>query len=167
MARKCSICGISGHNAKTCKKNKEVKLESNKPKKRKCSICSTYGHDARNCPSKNKPIEEVLGIESISSLPRAKKKEKELGYQILEEAKKKVDRVEVDGLMPQKGLWLVNFKRQKIAGKIVQVKRSGGVIWKDCLGALITTPQETLIEKEYSYLTELEPEMLSWKIIGR
>jgi hypothetical protein len=37
--RRCSICGMTGHNAQTC------------PEARRCSICNGYDHDARNCPN--------------------------------------------------------------------------------------------------------------------
>ncbi len=37
--RRCSICGLTGHNAQTC------------PEARRCSICNGYDHDARNCPN--------------------------------------------------------------------------------------------------------------------
>jgi hypothetical protein len=154
----CSVCGGKSHNSRTCKESKKP----DKPKGRKCSICNTFGHYASTCPNKDKPV-----IEAPSSFSAAKQKKKELGHQLLKEKNKKVDRVEVDGLTPQKGLWLVNFKRKKIAGKIVQVKRNGSVVWKCALGALNTTPQERLIEMEYSYIQDLEPEMLNWKIIGR
>lgn len=187
MGRKCSICHQEGHYSSTCPIKKDAvdialevsehKLKSfndkfpareKKKKQRKCSICNTFGHNARGCPNKNKPIEETLNIDTVSiSSAARKRKEKQLGRQILEEQNKKVERVEVDGQIPKRGLWLVNTEKQKVAGKISKVKRDGTVLWKDCLGAIIPTNQNTLIEQGYSYIEELEVEMLSWKIVGR
>jgi len=136
-----------------------------KKRQRKCSICSTLGHNAATCPDKNKTIEEIIGTKS--SLSRAAKKEKELGHQILKDKKKKVERIEIDGLIPQKDMWLVNLKRKKIAGKICKVKRNGDIVWRSVLSATVITPQEKMIENGYSYLKDLEVEMLGWEIVGR
>jgi hypothetical protein len=134
-------------------------------KKRKCSICNTLGHNARTCPEKDKPIEQSLNVKPTSTLSEAKKKEKELGHSILAAQKKKVEREEINGLTPQKGLWVINSTSRKIAGKIVKVKRNGDIVWKSSSGASIVTNQQKIREEGYSYLTDLEPEMLKWKII--
>jgi hypothetical protein len=128
--------------------------------KRKCSICFTRGHNSRTCPNKNKPV-----AQSTSTFSRRKEKEKELGHKLLAEKRKKVEREEIDGLVPTAGLWVVHHKRKKIAGKIVKVKRNGDIIWRSAGGASVTTAQETLIDEGYSYITDLEPEMLRWRII--
>jgi len=131
-------------------------------KKRRCGICGGIGHNARSCSEKDKPL---VVAQSVSTQSRAKKKEKELGHKLLAEKNKKVDREEIDGLIPAKGLWIVHHPRKKIAGKIVKVKKNGDVVWRSALGASITTPQNSFKEEGYSYLIDLEPEMLLWKIV--
>lgn len=141
---------------------KKRKARAKKKRQVTCSVCNTVGHNARGCPSKNQPIIETKAETSFS---KAKAKQKELGHKILAEKKKKVEREEIDGLAPQKGLWIVHHLRKKIAGKISKVKRNGEVVWKSALGAIISTDQQKLIKEGYSYIKDLEPEMLRWKII--
>ena len=59
--KRCSICGLPGHNAQTCPKARRCSIcngydhdARNCPKARRCSICNRYGHDARNCPYREK-----------------------------------------------------------------------------------------------------------------
>jgi hypothetical protein len=134
-----------------------------KPKGRKCSICDTHGHNARTCPNKNKPIVES----SVKTISKKKLKDKELGRKILAEKAVVEDRIEVEGLVPRKNYWLVNKDRQKIAGKILQVKKNGDILWKDIFGATQATNQKRLIDQGYSYIEDLEVEMLDWNILGR
>ncbi len=55
--RKCGICGLPGHNARTCpdKKPKGPNAPAKKVKTggRKCGGCGQSGHDKRNCPNKD------------------------------------------------------------------------------------------------------------------
>ena len=44
--RKCSICGCSGHNSRTCSNRKPVGIRG----KRLCSLCGATGHNKRTCP---------------------------------------------------------------------------------------------------------------------
>jgi hypothetical protein len=135
------------------------KTRAKKRKPKTCSQCGRTGHTRQTCKTELNP-----GIEIDTS---AINKDRELGHKLLKESKQKVEREEIDGLVPATGLWIVNHSRKKIAGKICYVKRTGEVVWKSALGATTATPQEVFKKEEYSYLENLEPEMLSWNIVGR
>lgn len=131
---------------------------------RKCGVCGKKGHNARTCP-RNKKVElEPINVQPVISFSDAQAKKKEQAHKILKEQNQKVERQEIDGLIPVAGLWIVNIKRKRIAGKITQVKRNGEVTYHTALGASVSTAQERLKEAGYSYIQDLEPEMLRWRV---
>lgn len=127
--------------------------------KRKCSLCEQPGHNVRNCPSKPKKPEPVKPKKA------GRKTDKEIGRAILAKEGKKEARQEIAGLKPKTGLWIINVERKKIAGRITQVKRNGDIVRKTAHGATIATPQKLLKEEGYSYVEQLEVEMLIWRIM--
>ena len=133
---------------------------------RKCSVCHKPGHNSQTCPKRLKKSinSEPINVQPVISFSDAQTKKKEQAHKILKEQNKKVERQEIDGLLPATGLWIVNIKRQRIAGKITQVKRNGEVTYHTALGASVSTPQERLKEAGYSYIQDLEPEMLRWRV---
>jgi len=123
-----------------------VKLSKNK---RKCSVCNKIGHNARTCPNKNKTQENIP-----------------MGHQILQEQKKKIQRKDIDGIIPKKGMWLINPKTKKVAGKISYINKKGEIVWEDSLGTFITSSHETISNSGYKYVDIIEPSMLRWNIVG-
>lgn len=105
MARQCGNCGQTGHNVRTCKKQRQE--------------------------------------DYLSSLPQ------------------EVDREAINGVKPKRGLWIVNPERQRIAGKILYVRKSGQVVYENKLGAHVESEQDTIERSGYQYV-ELEPKMLAW-----
>ncbi|KAF0461708.1 hypothetical protein F8M41_000377 [Gigaspora margarita] len=60
--RRCEICGVNGHNARTCKNFEKSHVsdieetndaEESSVNKRKCGICGLEGHNARTCLANN------------------------------------------------------------------------------------------------------------------
>jgi len=135
--RHCTKCGQPGHNARTCGQPRST--TDNDKQGRRCSVCGEYGHNKATC--------------------------KQFGREVLAEQTQKVDRIEVNGIVPQKGLWILSEIKKKIAGKIVQVKRDGRIVWKGINGICVTQQQEEIINNNYIY-SELEPEMLLWNVVG-
>ena len=56
-SRKCSTCGCSGHNSRTCSKKTTVEIKKN----RACSLCGASGHNKRTCPLTFIQEEKTLG----------------------------------------------------------------------------------------------------------
>jgi len=71
--RKCSICGESGHNSRTCSQRT---TKVSKPKERVCGSCGEPGHNRRTC-TQLEPIEEVEEDDCVEEevlITRPKKK---------------------------------------------------------------------------------------------
>lgn len=131
---------------------------------RKCGVCGKKGHNARTCP-RNKKVElEPIDVQPVISFSDAQAKKKEQAHKLLQQQNQKVERQEIDGLLPAAGLWIINYKTKRIAGKITQVKRNGDVTYHTSLGASVSTKQEDLKKYGYSYIQDLEPEMLRWRV---
>jgi len=142
--RVCSICQKPNHNAATCGKPPKVKPVPNGT--RKCGRCNQTGHDIRRCS---------VNLEEIPE-----------GHRLLLEQKQKVDRIpDKNGVEPHKGLWVVSYSRKKIAGKIIQVKKTGEIVWENMRGAYITSQPSTFKDSDYVYC-DLEPNMLKWEVIN-
>lgn len=141
------------------RKPRSTKKKTKKRKPKTCSRCGRIGHTAPRCSSELNPDVEI-DTKPIN-------KDRELGHKLLEKQTETVEREEIDGLVPATGLWIINHTRQKIAGKILYVKKDGRVVWKSALGATTATQQNIFKQEGYSYCKDLEPEMLSWNIIGR
>ena len=133
---------------------------------RKCSICHKPGHNSRTCSKRlqKSTNSEPIDIQPVISFSDAQTKKKEQAHKLLQQQNQKVERQEIDGLLPAAGLWIINYKTKRIAGKITQVKRNGDVTYHTSLGASVSTKQEDLKKYGYSYIQDLEPEMLRWRI---
>ena len=70
--RKCGNCGGEGHNRRTCKKSKKIKITR---RETTCKLCKGKGHNSRTCKVKNKSskIEESVPVVKTFSPPLAKK----------------------------------------------------------------------------------------------
>lgn len=71
MARKCSNCGQTGHNSRTCGKFTSINTSNKKKKKRtpsqrNCSICGALGHNKRTCLERT----ELRGKDSLEARKR-------------------------------------------------------------------------------------------------
>lgn len=141
--RACSKCGQLGHNVKTCGKVKVVKEPSFQ---RKCTKCQGFGHNSRTCLGKEANERKTL---------------LDKGLEILAQQNKKAERIEVDGVTPHRGLWLVNEKKKRCAGLISIIKKSGNIVWKDFDGVLVNSTQERIISAGYKYLFD-KPEGEDW-----
>ena len=94
-----------------------------KPKKeksqgtRKCSRCEQVGHQKRTCQT------------DLDSIPE--------GHRLRLEQRQGIRVPDKEGTNPRKSMWIVSRSRKKVAGKIVQVKKDGTVVWEDILGTYI------------------------------
>lgn len=140
MAQKtCQKCGKLGHNARTCGKEKVAYQPTFQ---RQCGICQGFGHNARTCTGT--PQVETVKRDTLL----------EVGRQLLAQEAVKVERIEVDGVTPQRGLWLVNTEKKRCAGLISMVRKSGEIVWKDFDGTLIESAQTRLVDSGYKYLAD-------------
>ena len=138
----CSKCKQAGHNAATCGKERIVKPPPTF--QRQCQQCLGYGHKKRTCLGQaGKPDNST------------RKSLVDIGREILAEQKKKVERIEVDGITPATGLWLVNPTRKRCAGMISRVKRTGEILWHDFYGMNAYSKQKDLINDGYKYLADM------------
>ncbi len=64
-------------------------------------------------------------------------------------------------LAPRKGLWVVSVSRKRIAGKILQVKDGGAVLYENMFGAHMESPPEKIRDSGYQFV-DLTPQMLLW-----
>jgi hypothetical protein len=55
------------------------------------------------------------------------------GREILTQQKLR-HRAFVNGVRAQKGHWIVNSERKRVAGQVLYVKRSGVIVWRDNAG---------------------------------
>ena len=110
-----------------------------------CKNCGQSGHNRATC--------------------RAGKEELPEKYKILQESRAKVERVEINGNIPQKGLWLVNPTTNRVAGKILFVKRKGQIVWSDFMAAQVESEQSTFIQSGYEYRNDL-PTGEQWKYLN-
>lgn len=131
--RHCKKCGQQGHNSRTC--GKEGKINPVVKGTRQCRKCGNCGHNIRTCKNQAEYVPEK--------------------YRILQEIKgPKVDRIPVDGVIPQKGLWMVNPERNRVAGRIMYVKRNGCIVWHDFEGIFVESKQKDIVDSGYKYLSE-------------
>lgn len=142
MPSHCKSCGQAGHNVRTCpSKCSDPDLPAPAISTgRACSACGQPGHNARTCKTKGRSLLE----QSQARQPKLK---------------------DAAGTLPAKGLWIINPDRQQVAGKIIQVKRQGIVLWLNPLGAHVASTQETILNSGYVY-AELEPRHLLWEATG-
>jgi len=104
---------------------------------KKCSICRKQGHNARGCVTKQR--EEI------------------------QKAKEAPERLEIDGIVPKKGLWIFHDKKHIVVGKIRKVTPFGEIHYTDALGTQVVTKQEAFLKGGYTY-SEFEPCHFKWKI---
>lgn len=104
---------------------------------RTCGICHKVGHDSRNCTSKQR--EEI------------------------QKAKEEPERLEIEGVIPKKGLWIFHEKKKIVVGKIRKVSPFGDIHYTDPGGAQVETKQEAFLKGGYTY-SEFEPYHFKWKI---
>ena len=125
---------------------------------RYCSKCKQAGHNARTCTTPVNANPEIIVKTS---------KMVELGHKIIEAENKVEERVEIGGILPAKGLWILNLKTKRVAGRISKVKQNGDIIYRSSLGAIMTTPQNKFIDEGYVYFEpeDLEPEMMKWEVL--
>lgn len=56
------------------------------------------------------------------------------------------------GVKPKAGLWLVNHARRRVYGQIVEVRRTGEVVWQSlAMNKRVPTSAKTIVENGYSY----------------
>lgn len=117
---------------------------------RKCGICGKSGHNARTCKHKR-------GQEEIPAR-----------HQILFDSQKKKNRrdLEINGIVPKRGLWLINRNKRKIAGKVKFVRKSGIIVWEDGGGMLVDSTHDTIVSSGYEFSYN-KPVDEGWKIIGK
>jgi len=138
MARTCGKCHKPGHNKATC--GKEPKLKSVSTGNRACGNCGLPGHNRATCASESSEYRETL---------------KDQGRRILASERRAVDSVDVQGVTPRKGLWLLNTLRNRIAGQILDVKTNGQILWEDFAGVQVETEQNRLIDSGYQYADDI------------
>lgn len=127
-----------------------------------CKNCGKQGHYQKKCPNKSTtpaPENKDLGQGERKTL-------KEIGREILEQQNQKVEREpDVLGTIPVKGLWIVNIKRRRVAGKISQIKKDGMILWTDAYGGFCETSPIVIKDAGYCYL-ELESIHLQYEVIS-
>lgn len=125
-----------------------------------CKRCGQNGHYQKCCPNNDL---STLNLEKVDT----GKSIRDIGRAILEKENAVVERVPDDlGTVPQKGLWLVNVDRKRVAGKISQVKKTGEILWSDCYSALIESDPKMILAAGYRYL-ELESHHLIFEITAK
>jgi len=146
--RHCGNCKQPGHYTSTCPQREKVEvahafLSKQKQKRQnKCGKCGRLGHNIRNCTleSSEQPREDNF-----------RKTLKDIGREILEQQQKKIGKIDIDGVQPKKGLWVVNPLTKRVAGKISRIKKNGLLVidkGKDCT---FNTTQEAIIRSGYKY----------------
>lgn len=55
---KCTLCGANGHNKRTCPLAEIEKENMEKKNRRKCNVCGASGHNKRTCPMKCVPCSD-------------------------------------------------------------------------------------------------------------
>lgn len=175
--RTCRTCGKQGHDGRNCperpkgeldkyieerdkrepgfaklveEETKKLEKQIEKKKQRTCKKCGGIGHDSRNCTSDFVKEDEEIPI----------------GHQILQQQKEKVDRIPINNIVPQKGMWIVNVEKQRVAGRISYVKRTGEIVWEDCYMTLIESDPKVFVENGYEYACTIDPIMLRWSVVG-
>ena len=136
MARLCSNCSQPGHYASTCKNQA------------KANVLGSHVVEAQTSkPAPTLPLPAVVQPEPIVAQPKPI---------VIEEATSE------DTPPMQVGLWLINEKKKKIAGKIVSAK-SGSIVYEEPFGAQVESTEKRLVEAGYR-CTELQGKMLHWVI---
>lgn len=107
---------------------------------RHCGNCGQAGHYKSTC--KNSKTEEVSTSSSARTL-------QEKGREILAEKRRK-NKALVGERKAERGLWIVNPERKRIAGQIARVKRSGVIVWRE---------KEHILDIEY-FTVKSKPETL-------
>lgn len=120
---------------------------------RKCGKCGGTGHNARTC--KNNKTKDTEKPKTYG----------EIGRKILAQNKQKTEKIEINGIKPQRGLWLVNKARKRVAGKIQLVRRKGVIVWKDFAGVFVNSEQQIIIDSGYSYFFVM-PKGNGWKYLN-
>jgi hypothetical protein len=106
-------------------------------KTRNCSRCGKPGHRKSTCV--------------------------EIEREEAKKAKEEPDRLEIDGVVPKKGLWVLHEKKEIIVGKIRKITPTGEIHYTNPGGCQIFSKQENFLKGGYTY-RDLEPEHLKWKM---
>lgn len=125
-----------------------------------CKNCGRAGHYAKTCTNNDLSTLPPEKVETGRSL-------REIGQKIIEQENAVVERVPDDfGTIPAAGLWLVNFARRRVAGKISQVKKTGEILWVDCWGCSVESDPKTIQDGGYKYV-QLEAPYLMFEITAK
>lgn len=111
---------------------------------RHCRKCNLSGHNSATC--KYVPCE---------SQPKSLK---EIGREILQQDSIKAPRIEIDGLTPRRGLFIINATKKRCAGKILRIKKNGNVLWQTFHGVIVESKQSVLIAEHYKYSVDIPKE---------
>jgi hypothetical protein len=84
------------------------------------------------------------------------------GREIRERESAKIPRQAIDGVVPKRGLWLVNTNRRRVAGVISHIRKTGAVVWRDHEGVFVDSSQESIMRSGYKYLADLSQEKEGW-----
>ena len=103
----------------------------------KCGKCQQPGHNARSCVTKER--------------------------EAIKKPKGKPERLEIEGVIPKKGLWIIHEEKSIVVGKIRKIAVSGKIHYTAVSGAQVKTAQEDFLKGGYTY-TEIEPSHLKWKL---
>ncbi len=153
MARLCGNCKQTGHYASTCK---NVKVENPNV----LPPPATVQGNAAKVEAKIEAPAPTLPLPTPSPAAMAR------GFERLRQATNEATAAQAvadaqESLEPRKGLWVVSTTRKRIAGKILQVKSGGEVLYENMFGAHMESPPQKILDSGYAFV-ELEPRMLLW-----
>ena len=141
--RHCALCGQNGHNVRTCKNRKE-------------STAAVIIVPVSQVSSSGIPAVEA---EAQDLMPPSESEQEDPASSTFPFGEE-----QIIFSKPRKGLWLVSQSRKRIAGKILQVKSDGKILYENTLGCYCETDLGKTIEADYQ-IVDLQPTMLSWRSI--
>jgi len=78
-------------------------------------------------------------------------KDKEVGRKLRADKRRKQEVKEIGGVLPARGMWLVNPKTRRVAGRILRVRKNGKIVVLSLYGSHVEHDQDAIINNGYQY----------------